>query len=159
MEQTPSERLKSLGIALPEASTPTANYTNFLIVNGLLYVSGKGPSGHPKGKLGNPYTTEEGYQFARQAGIEVLAVVQDALGSLDKVKRVVKNQGFVNAEPSFEEHHKVLNGCSELMLEGFGERGSFRIWSDFGKRQLADHRRFCFRGRRLNNPYRPQGAA
>lgn len=119
-----ADRLEELGIVLPSASEPAAKYANYVIVNGLCFVSGKGPAGHPKGKLGQDFTTEEGYHFARQAGIEILAVLESALGSLDKVKRVVKIQGFVNADPLFEEHHKVLNGCSDLMLEVFGDKGS-----------------------------------
>lgn len=122
------KRLEALGIILPEASDPAARYANFVEVNGLLFVAGKGPAGRngvkPKGKLGKEFTTQEGYQYAREAGIEVLAVLKSALGSLDKVKRVVKIQGFVNADPSFEEHHKVLDGCSDLMFEVFGERGA-----------------------------------
>jgi enamine deaminase RidA (YjgF/YER057c/UK114 family) len=124
MSETIENRLKQLGIVLPEASEPAGKYANFVIVNGLMFVSGKGPSGHPKGKLGQDFTTEEGYQFARQAGLEILAVVMMALGSLDKVKRVVKAQGFVNACPEFEEHPKVLNGFSDLMVEVFGDKGS-----------------------------------
>lgn len=116
-------RLEQLGIVLPAASEPAAKYANYVMVNGLLFVSGKGPAGHPKGKLGRDYTTEEGYHYARLTGIEVLAVLRDALGSLDLVKRVVKAQGYVNAVPEFEEHHKVLNGFSDLMLEVFGEKG------------------------------------
>lgn len=119
-----ANRLEALGIVLPSASEPAAKYANYVIVNGLCFVSGKGPAGHPKGKLGQEFTTEEGYQFARQTGIEILAVLESALGSLDKVKRVVKIQGFVNADALFEEHHKVLNGCSDLMLEVFGDKGS-----------------------------------
>lgn len=117
------QRLSALGITLPEASNPAAKYANFVEVNGLLFVSGKGPGGAPKGKLGREFTTQQGYQFARQAGIEVLAVVKAAVGSLDRVKRVVKIQGFVNAVPEFEEHHKVLDGCSELMIAVFEPRG------------------------------------
>jgi enamine deaminase RidA (YjgF/YER057c/UK114 family) len=116
-------RLEALQIVLPETSSPAAKYANYVIVNGLLFMSGKGPEGKPKGKLGKDYTTEEGYQFARQAGLQVLSVLRTALGSLDKVKRVVKIQGFVNADPSFEEHHKVLDGISELMIDVFGEEG------------------------------------
>jgi enamine deaminase RidA (YjgF/YER057c/UK114 family) len=132
------QRLTELGIVLPVASNPAASYTNFVIVNGLMYVSGKGPSGSAKGKLGSRYTTEEGYEFARLAAIEVLAVVQDGLGSLDLVKRVVKVQGFVNAEPSFEEHHKVLNGCSDLMYAVFGDKGS-HARSVFGAASVRDN--------------------
>src|SRR5690606_22015303 len=98
-------KLKRLGIVLPYASNPAAKYANYVVVNGIMYVSGKGPSGHPRGKLGREYTTEQGYDFARNVGIEVLAVLKDALGSLDRVKRVVKVQGFVNSTPEFDEHH------------------------------------------------------
>jgi enamine deaminase RidA (YjgF/YER057c/UK114 family) len=122
-EQSAVNRLSALGIVLPEASEPAAKYANYVQVNNLLFLSGKGPSGNPKGKLGKEYTTEEGYRFARLAGIEVLAVLQSALGSLDRVKRVVKIQGFVNASSDYEEHHKVLNGCSDLMLDVFGDKG------------------------------------
>lgn len=121
--ESPEQRLAALGIVLPEASSPAAKYANFVEVNGLLFVSGKAPSGSPKGKLGAEYTTQQGYEYARLAGIEVLAVVKEALGSLDNVKRVVKIQGFVNATPQFEEHHKVLDGCSELMIAVFAGRG------------------------------------
>ncbi|OAB47596.1 RidA family protein [Paenibacillus antarcticus] len=116
-------RLEALGIVLPKGSEPAANYMNYSIVNGLIYISGKGPSGHPKGKLGSDYSTEEGYEFGRQAGIEVLAVLNQALGSLDRVSRVIKVQGLINACAEFEEHHLVLNGFSDLMQEVFGEKG------------------------------------
>ncbi|URN93736.1 MAG: RidA family protein [Candidatus Pristimantibacillus lignocellulolyticus] len=138
MTSSIEERLTSLNIELPKASNPAGKYTNFVMVNGLMFVSGKGPSGNPKGKLGSNYTTEEGYQFARNTGIELLAVLKDALGSLDKVKRVVKLQGFVNAEPSFEEHHKVLNGISDLMYDVFGDKG-VHARSVFGAVSVRDN--------------------
>ncbi|MCM3783436.1 RidA family protein [Neobacillus mesonae] len=138
MSQVIEERLKVLGIELPVASHPAAQYTNTVIVNGLMFVSGKGPSGSPRGKLGSDFTTDEGYAFARSAGIEVLAVVKEALGSLDRVKRVVKVQGFVNAEASFEEHHKVLNGYSDLMYDIFGEQG-VHARSVFGAVSVRDN--------------------
>ncbi|MCY9662341.1 RidA family protein [Paenibacillus chondroitinus] len=137
-EQTVASRLAELGIVLPDASEPAAKYANFVKVNGLLFVSGKGPAGNPKGKLGHDYTTEEGYQFARQTGIEVLAVLKSALGTLEKVKRVVKIQGFVNADANFEEHHKVLNGCSDLMMDVFGEKG-VHARSVFGAVSVRDN--------------------
>ncbi|MFE5320995.1 RidA family protein [Paenibacillus sp. NPDC056579] len=136
--ETATQRLQALGIILPEASEPAAKYANFVKVNGLLYVSGKGPAGKPRGKLGQQFTTEEGYRFARQTGLEVLAVVQSALGSLDLVKSVVKVQGFVNADPQFEEHHKVLNGFSDLMLEVFGDQG-LHARSVLGANSLRDN--------------------
>ncbi|GIP39117.1 hypothetical protein J31TS4_23970 [Paenibacillus sp. J31TS4] len=122
--QEPVEsRLQRLGLVLPPASGPAASYTNAVLVNGLLFVSGKGPAGNPSGKLGREFTTEEGYRFARQTGLEILAVVKAELGSLERVKRVVKLQGFVNSDPGFEEPHMVLDGCSDLLAEVFGERG------------------------------------
>jgi enamine deaminase RidA (YjgF/YER057c/UK114 family) len=131
-------RLEKLGIILPEASNPAASYTNFVIVNGLMFISGKGPSGKPKGKLGSDYTTNEGYTFARLAGIEVLAVLKNGLGSLDRIKRVVKVQGFVNSEPHYEEHHKVLDGFSDLMFEVFENKG-IHARSVFGAVSVRDN--------------------
>jgi enamine deaminase RidA (YjgF/YER057c/UK114 family) len=140
--ESAEERLKALGIVLPVASNPAAKYANFVEVNGLLFVSGKAPGAtagvFPRGKLGVEYTTEQGYQYARQAGIEVLAVVKSALGSLDKVKRVVKIQGFINAAPQFDQHHKVLDGCSDLMIEVFCERG-IHARSVLGASSLRDN--------------------
>jgi enamine deaminase RidA (YjgF/YER057c/UK114 family) len=123
IEEGIEARLDQLGIVLPQGNEPTANYTNCVSYNGLLFISGKGPSGKPKGKLGLDYSTEEGYQFALSAGIEVLAVLKQTLGSLAKVVRVVKVQGFVNAVATFEEHHIVLNGFSDFMRDVFGEKG------------------------------------
>ncbi|MFE6073487.1 RidA family protein [Paenibacillus sp. NPDC057886] len=131
-------RLDELGIVLPQASTPAAKYTNAVIVNGIMYVSGKGPDTIERGKLGEQFTTEQGYEFARNAAIEVLAVVQEVLGSLDRVKRVVKVQGFINATASYEEHHKVLNGFSDLMLDVFGEQG-VHARSVFGAVSVRDN--------------------
>ncbi|EPY13409.1 RidA family protein [Paenibacillus alvei] len=133
-----SDRLEELGIVLSKASDPQAKYVNTVCVNGLLFVSGKGPSGSPKGKLGIEFTTEEGYRLARQTGIEVLSVLAEVLGSLEKVKRVVKVQGFVNASADFEEHHKVLNGFSDLMQEVFGNKGT-HARSVFGAVSVRDN--------------------
>jgi enamine deaminase RidA (YjgF/YER057c/UK114 family) len=131
-------RLEQLGIVLPAGSAPAASYTNYVISNGLLFVSGKGPHGKPRGKLGQAFTTQEGYQFARQTGLEVLAVLKMGLGHLDHVKRVVKIQAYVNADPSFEEHHLVLNGFSDLMLDLFGEQGQ-HARSVMGASSLRDN--------------------
>ena len=121
------ERLTELGIQLPPASNPAANYTNCVQTGNLLFVSGKGPlpldGAPPKGKLGREFSTKDGYQFARLTALDILAAVQLELGSLDRVKRVVKLQGFVNATSDFEEHPKVLNGASDLMVDVFAERG------------------------------------
>jgi enamine deaminase RidA (YjgF/YER057c/UK114 family) len=140
--ETIDERLQRLGIVLPTASEPAAKYANFVAVNGLLFISGKGPTGQdgmkPRGKLGQEFNTEQGYQYARQAGIEVLAVVRSAVKTWNQVKRVVKLQGFINATPDFDEHHKVLNGCSDLLIEVFGEQG-IHARSVLGAASLRDN--------------------
>ncbi|NAW88350.1 RidA family protein [Photobacterium halotolerans] len=120
-------RISELGLELPQASDPQGSYCNCVRTGNLLYVSGKGPVAGldtiPKGKLGAEYTTEDGYAFAKATGLDILAAVKLELGSLDKVSRVVKLQGFVNATTDFEQHPKVLDGCSDLMAEVFGEKG------------------------------------
>ncbi|GFN32901.1 RidA family protein [Paenibacillus xylaniclasticus] len=131
------DKLSQLGIVLPSESAPAANYANAVLAGNLLFISGKGPAGGARGRLGIEYTTDEGYQLARAAAIEVLAVVQAAVGSLEKVKRVVKAQGFINATASFTEHHLVLNGFSDLMADVFGERG-VHARSVFGASSLRD---------------------
>ena len=122
------KRLKELGIELPPVSPPVANYVNAVRVGNLLFLAGKGGRAGPdgkraKGKLGREYTVEQGYQHARDTGLELLAVMRHELGSLDRVKRVVKVLGMVNAMPEFADHPKVINGCSDLFVEVFGEKG------------------------------------
>lgn len=117
-----AEKLTELGIVLPKASKPAGNYTSTVEINGLVFVSGKAATGY-KGKLGKEFTTAQGYQFAKLTGIEILATLESSLGSLDRVKRIVKIQGYVNATPEFEEHPEVLDGCSDLMVAVFGEKG------------------------------------
>ncbi len=121
------QRIIELGLQLPVASRPQGNYANVVQTGNLLFVSGKGPVAGlaevPKGKLGERYSVEEGYQFARLTGLDILSALQHELGTLNKVARVVKLQGFINATAQFEQHPKVLDGCSDLMVEVFGERG------------------------------------
>ena len=122
------KRLKELGIDLGPVSSPVANYVNAVQTGNLLFLSGKGPRPGPdgkraKGKLGREYTIEQGYQHARSVGLDLLAVMKSELGSLDRVKRVVKVLGMVNAVPEFEDPPKVINGCSDLFVEVLGERG------------------------------------
>jgi enamine deaminase RidA (YjgF/YER057c/UK114 family) len=122
------KRLKELGIALRPVSAPVANYVNAVRTGNLLYLAGKGgppgPDGkRPQGKLGREFTVEQGYRHARDTGLEILSVLRHELGSLDRVKRVVKVLGMVNAVPEFTDHPKVINGCSDLLVEVFGERG------------------------------------
>lgn len=121
------QRIRDLGIVLPSCSSPAANYANAVRTGNLLYVAGKGPSAQdgvlPRGKLGREFSVDDGYRFARSAALDIIAVVRAELGSLDRVARVVEIQGFLNATPEFEEHAQVLNGCSDLLVEVFGERG------------------------------------
>ena len=120
-------RIKSLGITLPPGSSPAANYVNAVRTGNLLFIAGKAPLPEdgrlPKGRLGREYTVEQGYRFARTAALDIIAVMRNELGSLDRVARVVEIMGFLNAVPEFEDHPKVLNGCSDLLVEVFGERG------------------------------------
>ena len=122
------KKLKELGIDLGKVSNPVANYVNAVRTGNLLFLAGKGPrpdaSGkRPKGKVGREYTVEQAYQHARTVGLDLLAVMKAELGSLDKVKRVVKVLGMVNAAPDFEDQPKVINGCSDLFVEVFGDKG------------------------------------
>lgn len=120
-------KLQELGIELPEAPTPVGNYIGGVKVGNILFMSGCGPrkpdSTSVTGKVGRDLTTEEGYDAARLVGLNMLANVKAQLGSLDRVRRVVKVLGMVNAEPEFKEHPKVINGFSDLMVEVFGDNG------------------------------------
>jgi enamine deaminase RidA (YjgF/YER057c/UK114 family) len=128
-------KVKSLGIELSSSSQPLGNYVNSVRTGNLLFLSGKGPKrpvvidGKPTdgsyvtGKLGKELSVEEGYQAAKYAGIMQLAALKAELGNLNKVKRIVKVMGMVNAIPEFTDHPKVINGFSDLMVEVFGEKG------------------------------------
>ena len=126
-EVSPEARLDSLGIVLPEVSPPVANYVNAVQVGNLLFLAGKGPTkpegGYVTGKIGADLTVEEGYEAARLTAIQQLAVLKTELGSLDRVKRIVKVTGMVNAVPDFGNQPEVINGFSDLMVEVFGEKG------------------------------------
>ena len=122
------KKLKELNLDLGTVSAPVANYVNAVRTGNLLYLAGKGPrpgkdGRRPKGKVGRDYTVEEAYQHARTVGLDLLAVMRQELGSLDKVRRVVKVLGMVNASPEFEDHPKVINGCSDLFVQVLGEKG------------------------------------
>ena len=122
------ERLKELGIELPEVSPPVANYVNAVTTsNGLVFLAGKGPrkkdGTYITGKVGADLTQEEGYDAARLTAITQLAALHDAIGDLNKVKRVVKVLGMVNCIPEFGNQPEVVNGFSDLIVEVFGEKG------------------------------------
>ncbi|HZQ71340.1 MAG TPA: RidA family protein [Burkholderiales bacterium] len=116
------KRIGELKLELRAPSSPVANYVNAVRTGNLLFLAGKGPR-QAKGKLGRELTVEQGYALAREVGTDLLAVMRAELGSLDRVQRVVKVLGMVNAVPEFADHPKVINGCSDLFVEVFGDRG------------------------------------
>ncbi|TKD26017.1 RidA family protein [Rhodobacter capsulatus] len=119
-------RLSALNITLPDAPAPAANYVPFVRTGNQIFVSGQvssGPDGFIKGKLGADMSVEEGAAAARRCGLALIAQARAAVGDLDRVKRVVKLVGFVNSTVDFTDQPKVVNGCSDLMVEVFGEAG------------------------------------
>ena len=121
-------KLKELGIELPSAPAPVANYVRAVTVGNLVYVSGTGPmrqGGQPAfvGKVGRDLTTEQGKEAARSVGLGILSTLRDHLGSLDRVRQIVKVLGMVNCTEDFYEQPQVINGFSDLMVEVFGEAG------------------------------------
>lgn len=120
-------RLKQLGLALPNVPSPVANYVPFRLAGHLLFLSGQGPrDDHGNaltGKVGAEVTVEEAYRRARIIGLQLLSTARHALGSLDRVEAVVKVLGMVNAVPDFKDHPRVINGCSDLLVEVLGDAG------------------------------------
>lgn len=118
-------RLKELQLTLPPAPKPVAKYKTALLVGNILYVSGHGPLKSDgtmiTGRVGEDLTSEQGKEAARQVGLAILSTVRATLGSLDKVKRLIKSLGMVNAISTFKDQPQVINGYSELMAEVFGE--------------------------------------
>src|SRR3989449_4858285 len=119
-------RLKERNITLPQPATPLANYVGAVRVGNLMFVSGHGPlrvDGKPsaRGKVGRELTVEQGYQVAREVGLALLATIRASVGSLDRIKRVVKVLGMVNSAEGFGDQPRVVNGFSDLMVEVFGD--------------------------------------
>ncbi|MCS7044953.1 MAG: RidA family protein [Gemmataceae bacterium] len=138
---TAEQRLQELNIALPPPPKPVAKYQPTVQVGNLLYVSGHGPAkeeGKPMllGKLGAGLSVEQGKESARLVGLNILATVRNALGSLNRVKRLVKTLGMVNAAPDFHDHPLVINGFSELMAQVFGEEAGVGSRSAVGMGSL-----------------------
>lgn len=119
------DRLAELALELPEPVPPAANYVRHQKTGNLLFISGTGPTDNaPKGKVGADVSEEDAYQAAREVGLQILATAKQALdGDLDRITRAVKVLGMVNSAPDFEGHPKVINGCSDLLVEVLGERG------------------------------------
>lgn len=123
----PENQLKKLGIELPPPSKPAANYVKYVRTGNLIFLSGHGPcnlDGISKGKLGDELTVEQGYAAARQSGICLLSTLKDAVGGdLNNVVRIVRVFGLVSSVDNFYDQPKVMNGCSDLMVQVFGDRG------------------------------------
>jgi enamine deaminase RidA (YjgF/YER057c/UK114 family) len=127
MSESIEKKLAELGIMLPESIAPIANYVPSVLSGNLLFVSGQGATGADgrwlTGRIPDQVDAQEGHKRARATALRILCVAKQALGSLDRVQRVVKLTGFVNATPDFQDHPAVINGCSDLLVEVFGERG------------------------------------
>jgi enamine deaminase RidA (YjgF/YER057c/UK114 family) len=123
----PESRIKELGIQLIKPTPPIANYVKAVRVGNMMYLAGHGPDkpegGMVTGKVGAELTLEQGRDAARLAGISLLSTLKAEIGDLNKVKRIVKVLGMVNAVPTFDKHPQVINGFSDLMVEVFGENG------------------------------------
>lgn len=121
-------RLSELGIVLPKAAAPMANYVPWVVTGSLVFISGQGPVGpngvEYTGKLGRDHDVEAGRKAARLTALNVIAQLREAVGgNLDRVKRCVKLVGFVNSTPEFNQQPAVINGASDLMVEIFGDAG------------------------------------
>ena len=127
MSETIQSRLEALGITLPEAPAPAANYVPYVQSGNLVFVSGQissGAGGLIKGRLGADMDAEAGYAAARSCGISLIAQLRAACGGdLERLVQVVKLGGFVNSAADFTDQPKVINGCSDLMVEVFGDKG------------------------------------
>lgn len=117
-------RVRELDLELPPAPKPGAVYRPLVVADRLAYVSGHGPLRSDRtlvmGRVGETITREEGRAAARQVGLAILATIREHLGSLDRVKRVIKVFGMVNCAPDFRDHPHVIDGCSELFADVFG---------------------------------------
>ena len=137
---TADQNFDALNLELPPAPAPKGVYKPALIVGNFIYVSGHGPylpdNSLMTGRIGEEVDMEFGIAAAQQTGLAILATLKAALGSLDKVKRVIKVLGMVNAVSSFQEHPKVINGCSELFAKIWGEENGIGVRSAVGMGSL-----------------------
>ena len=125
---TPELRLAELAITLPDTPAPIANYVPGVRVGNLLYLSGLGPAPRADGreflgKVGEDLTLEEGYEAARLVGINLIARIKGEVGDFSKVKRIVKLLSMIASAPSFYDQPAVANGCSDLLVEVFADKG------------------------------------
>jgi enamine deaminase RidA (YjgF/YER057c/UK114 family) len=140
---TPDQRFEQLKLTLPPPPTPMGVYKPFLIVDKFVYVSGHGTVKEDRsliiGKVGVDLTADEAKLAARQVGLAIIATLKDNLGSLNKIKRVIKVLGMVNAVPEFERHPFVINGCSELFATIWGQENGVGVRSAVGMGSLPDN--------------------
>lgn len=142
-ELTPDERFDQLGLNLPPAPKPLGVYKPFLIVDKFVYVSGHGTIKNDGtfiiGRIGKDLSIDEGKAAAQQVGLAILATLKKNLGTLNKIKRVIKVLGMVNCVPEFERHPYVINGCSELFAKVWGEENGVGVRSAVGMGSLPDN--------------------
>ncbi len=140
---TADQRLEELGLSLPPAPKPLGVYKPFLIDGKYLYLSGHGPVQNDKsliiGRIGQDMDIEQGKLAARQVGLTMLSTMRTHVGSLDKIKRVIKVLGMVNCTPDFLRHPYVINGCSELFAAVWGEENGIGVRSAVGFGSLPDN--------------------
>ncbi|WP_423145945.1 RidA family protein [Rubrolithibacter danxiaensis] len=141
--QSADQSFSKTGLTLPPAPTPLGVYKPYLVDGKYLYVSGHGPVREDKsliiGRVGKELDMEEGKLAARQVGLTILSTIKSNLGSLNKVKRVIKVLGMVNCTPEFEKHPYVINGCSELFAAVWGEENGVGVRSAVGFGSLPDN--------------------
>jgi enamine deaminase RidA (YjgF/YER057c/UK114 family) len=118
-----TDKFTEIENSLPPVPQKGGNYDHAVRTGNLLFLAGKGPISAARGKVGVDFTKEQAYQYARETGLSLLAVLKAELGTLSKVRRVVKVLGMVNSAPDFNDHPFVINGCSDLFVEVFGEQG------------------------------------
>ena len=142
-KKTPDQALTETGLNLPPAPKPMGVYKPFLVDGKYLYVSGHGPVKDNRdlitGRIGKDLDMEEGKLAARQVGLTILATIKASLGTLDKVKRVIKVLGMVNCVPEFEKHPYIINGCSELFVQVWGEENGVGVRSAVGMGSLPNN--------------------
>jgi len=143
MNLLPQEKFESLGLSLPPAPQPLGIYKPYLVDGKYLYLSGHGPVRYDKsliiGRIGDDMDIEEGKLAARQVGLTMLSTILTNFGSLDKIKRVIKVLGMVNCSSDFLRHPYVINGCSELFAEVWGQENGIGVRSAVGMGSLPDN--------------------
>jgi len=143
MASKPETRIQELHLSLPSPPKPMAKYKTAVLAGNILYVSGHGPlktdGKMVQGRVGADLTLEQGKEAARVVGLAILSTMRNTLGSLDKVKRLIKTLGMVNSTPEFRDHPLVINGFSDLMAEVFGDQAGVGARSAVGMSSLPSN--------------------